>query len=239
VQVLFYIRRWSEVLLSSWQERTKHGSTETLPEFLLGPTANPAANPAINFGTCLKGLATSFGIANLRLVCYSNLVDSKADIFRHFLATFVGLPDLASAAAERANTSAGMYATEIIRSLNVVQRIEEGAVEGRLGFTYLARSRELDTTELQAAMALSVDELIFDEDTPALQLLHTQLFVTYSACLVDPRLAQRLFVPKRGRLQFINQDYLLLHGAADALRHLYRTLRPTGDVLARAATIRR
>jgi hypothetical protein len=224
VQVIFYVRRWSDILFSSWQEVTKHGSTQTLPDFLGGTIMNPAATQSINIALYLERFERTFGISNLRLVSYSNLVDSHADIFRHFLATFVGLPELPHIRTDWANISADMYKTEIIRSLNAVERLETGAAKGRVGFAYLSRSDELEKPELKAAMARSISEIIFDDDTPALRALHEQLFVRYASCLVDPRLAHRLFVPKRRGLQFINQDYLLLPEAVNALRVLYRTL---------------
>ena len=47
VKIVFYVRRWSELLPSSWQESIKQGQCWTLPEYMLLSLQNVAhARPA-------------------------------------------------------------------------------------------------------------------------------------------------------------------------------------------------
>jgi hypothetical protein len=43
--IIFYCRRWSELLPSLWQEKVKHGCDETFPEFFSANIADPLASP--------------------------------------------------------------------------------------------------------------------------------------------------------------------------------------------------
>jgi hypothetical protein len=45
VSIIFYCRRWSELIPSAWQEVVKHGGAEGLPEFLAQHLINPVGRP--------------------------------------------------------------------------------------------------------------------------------------------------------------------------------------------------
>jgi hypothetical protein len=124
VTVIFYCRRWSELLPSLWQERVKHGHDETFPEFFSINVNDPFESIVMNFARRLDIYSTVFGRETIKLVSYSNLCDAGIDLAEHFFEAFLpqhrplidGLPDLPVA---RPNQSLPLLDIEVIRALRV------------------------------------------------------------------------------------------------------------------------
>jgi hypothetical protein len=70
VTIIFYCRRWSELLPSLWQEKIKHGYDETFPEFFAINVSDPFESVMMNFAQRLKVYTDIFGRENVRLVSY-------------------------------------------------------------------------------------------------------------------------------------------------------------------------
>jgi len=124
VTVVYYCRRWSELLPSCWQERIKHGDDQPLPEFLLLLTSHAHRSALANYGIVLDRYLGVFGAANVRVVSYSNVIDSQVDLAEHFVATFLpALPGgLPATSDSRPNASLAATDIEMIRVLNALHR---------------------------------------------------------------------------------------------------------------------
>ena len=91
-RVIFYCRRWSELLPSGWQELVKHGHTNTLPEFFSAHVVNAPGSNIINYGQALDRYAEHFGLKNISLVYIAISLMTMGDLFVHFCHNFLSGP---------------------------------------------------------------------------------------------------------------------------------------------------
>ncbi len=148
VQVIFYCRRWGELLPSGWQEVVKQGDIMTFPEFLSGHMVNSFGSHILNFGLTLGRYAEHFDISTIRLVSYSNIVDSREDLFVHFCQNFLGWSEPSAPSQGRSNASIDVAEVEIIRALNVLHRAHYGPKRATMFHAYLdskTKSRSLQS----------------------------------------------------------------------------------------------
>lgn len=218
VTIVFYARRWSELIPSCWQEIVKHGSIRTLPEFALSCLANPWTSPIVNFDLVLAKYRAVFGAASIRLVSYNAVLDAGEDLLSHFCRLFLGWPDLPDFDTERVNVSHNVAETEIVRALNALEwtRAREGQ---QLLYHRYARARAaLPLDWLIQQMNYEADAILIDDATSALAQLHGQLFEQYRSALVPPNHATDLFRPRARPVTHIRTDYLMTAWVMETLR---------------------
>jgi hypothetical protein len=222
VQVVYYCRRWSELLPSGWQEMIKHGETTTFPEFLSRHMVNAFGSHVMNFGHTLARYAEHFGLPNISLVSYSHIVDAGDDLLVNFCRNFLSWPDPPLPAQGRVNVSLSPVEAEVVRALNAINSAHGGE---RSNGTFLAFQRAkptLDLSDLLAAVESHVSYLRVNEGLGPLQHLHAELFRQFGALLVEPRAGPWLFTPKISDIPYIRQDYLLARGLAATLLDVYK-----------------
>jgi hypothetical protein len=224
--VIFYCRRWSELLTSLWQERVKHGNDETFPEFFAAHISNPLSSPVFNFAYALDKYASAFGKENVRIVSYSNVCDNKLDLAEHFFDTFLpkyrsvldGLPPTADA---RPNRSLPMLDIEVIRSLNSFHAMNGGNRGAELRAWYLAHSGQFDLSELFSAIGSNMQTLRFSDASAAVARLHDKVLTGYAGLMVEPALDGRLFDTQVRDIRFAQPRYLMNRAAHSALEGVY------------------
>ncbi len=91
--MVFYCRRWSELIPSLWREAIKHGSLTTFPEFVLSCLADPVSAEELNFDLVLARYMSVFGARALRLVSYNGVMEAQMDLLTHFCQHFLGWSD--------------------------------------------------------------------------------------------------------------------------------------------------
>ncbi len=227
VTIAYYCRRWSELLPSCWQERVKHGSDQPLPEFLLLLTAHAHRSAMANYGIVLDRYLGVFGPGRVRVVSYSEVIDSHLDLAEHFVATFLpplsgGLPP-----AQEARPNASLAATEIemIRVLNALHRRRGGEPSSAIRGWYRQYAGTLDLSAITAAMTKATVTMQFSDAIPALDLLHRRLFEQYRELMAPPVSANRLFRPRHRDLALVRQDYLADPTIAVRVEHIYQGFR--------------
>ncbi len=234
VEIIFYCRRWSELLPSTWQTLVKQGSDTPFPVYAAGVLARSIST--LNYSVVLDRYSEVFGHEALSLVSYSNLVDEGEDIAAHFLTRFLGCTDLSPLKKGvdrwkgKPNASLNVIDTEILRALNAISRRERGKGEDAVRRNFMTQRESLDLASLRAAIKEHVRILPFPEDKHMLKKLHQAIVRDYGDRMVEPKKAGRLFAPKRGEIQFVSSDYLFAPGAMQALMEAYRqliALRPT------------
>jgi hypothetical protein len=227
VTVVYYCRRWSELLPSCWQERIKHGDDQPLPEFLLLLTAHAHRSALANYGIVLDRYLGVFGAANVRVVSYSNVTDSQADLAEHFVVTFLpALPGGLPAASEvRPNASLAATDIEMIRVLNALHRRCGGEPGSAIRGWYLRHAGTLDLSGITAAMTKASVTMAYSDAIPSLELLHQRLFQQYRELMVPPVSANRLFRPRQQDLAFVRQDYLTDPTIAAQVEQIYQGFR--------------
>ena len=225
VRVVFYVRRFSELIPSSWQEGIKQGQCYTMPEFLLLHLQAPNHSRLLNFDLKISVFAQAFGHDNIYLVPYSELRDRGIDIFQHFCEMFLDWadPPLTPDAAE-ANASRDHRDTELLRALNSIAR-RHGTEDGsRLRRALDAHRRKLEVTTVTQAIHRNSTRIRLNDTWPILQGLHNRIHKAYETRLVGPRQSGELFRPKPIDLRYTTGDYLGEPGVAEALLAAYEEL---------------
>ncbi len=230
VTVMFYCRRWSELLPSLWQERVKHGHNETFPEFFSINAGDPLKSIVMNFARRLDIYAKVFGRENIRLVSYSNLCDAGIDLAEHFFDSFLprhrslidDLPDLPVA---RPNQSLPPLDIEVIRALNAFNARSGMPLSSALRDWYIANAGRFDLADLFAAIQANAATLPFSDASSSTQLLQDTLSATYGDLMVQPSQPGCLFAPGAAEVVFFRQRYLTNRVARETLDKVYAAFR--------------
>jgi len=124
VSFVYFIRRQHELLISSWQERTKSGGEQLWSEHFLKHIIRPFASPLLNHYVVLKHYGEVFGFENVHLVDYNYLVDEGTNVF-DFLMEYLGVRGLqkVSGFGKIINKSISSVEAEILRALNSLCKI--------------------------------------------------------------------------------------------------------------------
>ena len=223
VEIVFYCRRWSELIFSGWQETIKHGSRRTFPEFAAGHLGNPSGSTLINYALVLDKFAAVFGSANVRLVSYSNLSASRANILRHFAETFLDWPHPPTSPG-LANTSLGMFEAEMVRALNAIHWSRTGSESGQLYACYQRTAPLTDAAPIVREMERDIGVLKVNEGVPGLSTVHHDILAKYGDHLVPPKPGSRLFTPTLANVAFVRDTYALDPTCNAYLTKLYNEL---------------
>jgi hypothetical protein len=225
VRIVFYSRRWSDLLPSAWQEGLKHGRIHTLPAFLLQHLQSPRHSRVCNPDAVLETYMDRFGRASVSIACYSDIIDRGIDLFEHFAANFLAWPDAERVPLKRRpNPSRDAKETELIRALNAHGQARGMPATSRLRWAYDRLKDPSLPAALYPAMDLHTKTLELDDNIAGLASLHKALVRNYSSHLVGPRPPGRLFEPKTATLTYISADYLSEPGAGGALRQMYKRI---------------
>ena len=227
VTIVFYCRRWSEIMPSVWQERIKHGFSETFPQFAAAALADPNRLEFLQFGSVLDRYAAVFGKTSLRIVCYN----AVSDLAGHFMETF--LPEQAAlleksspVLEERPNRSLPPVQTEIVRVLNLIHRAHEGAQGSAVREWFLRDGQRYDLTRLSGTIQAHLTTLRLSDAEPALDTIHRRLWAEYKDCVVDPHPADGFFAPVVRDIPYAEPRYLadpVIRDQYDALYRAFRT----------------
>lgn len=227
--VVFYCRRWSELIPSSWGEMVKHGSLMLLPEFVLSCLGNPAASSLVNFNLVLARYAAVFGAGNLRIASYNGVLESNEDLLTHFCRSFLGWPNVPPSGFGQVNVSLDMVDSEIIRALNALEWTRARDARQRLYHRFVATRANLPIRWLvENAMQYVVDRLRIDDAAPALAQLRGAIVERYRSVLVPPLPDGGLFEPRSAEVLYIREDYLMAPGVIEKLREMQTTLLAAG-----------
>jgi hypothetical protein len=227
--VVFYCRRWSELIPSSWREMVKHGSLMTLPEFVLSCLSDPAASTMVNFGLVLSRFAAVFGVGNLRIASYNGVLEAGEDLLTHFCRCFLGWPDVPPSGFGEVNVSLDMVDSEIIRALNALEWIRAREGRLRLYHRFMTAREGLPVRWLvEQSMQYVVDCVRINDAAPGLAQVHAGIVERYRPVLVAPLPKGALFEPRSSEVLYIRPDYLMAEGVMETLRGMQTTLLGAG-----------
>lgn len=223
--IVFYLRRWSELMPSSWQEIVKQGYSTTFPEMMANSLMDPYTSATINYAFQLDRFGQVFGIDSLSLVSYSNIIDQGHDVGEHFFKAFLGWPDAPLTSGIRPNASLNIFDVELIRVLNAIEWEKLQHRSDRLRLKYLETQEELGLDNVFRAMEGHRMTARFNEDAPNLRRLHEEIYATYGRRLIPPEAGRYLFVPRTSIVEYIGQDYLAEEGILDQLTAVWKKIR--------------
>jgi hypothetical protein len=226
VTIIFYCRRWSEILPSLWQETVKHGDDDTFPEFLARHLADPIGSPVLNLTHAVDRYASVFGRSNVAVVSYSNICDQRLDLAEHFVANFLPhfrqmAADLPGSREQRPNQSLSAQDIEIIRALNSFSFRDGLPRASRLRDWVFQQRGSLDLSALYSVIDSSMTTLRLSDASAALDLLHKRIFEAWHDRLTQPCLSGLLFEPRAVDLRFASSRYLTNAAAQGRFAEIY------------------
>jgi hypothetical protein len=117
IEVIYYARRWDQLLPSAWQELVKHGHSTSYLEFLNRQISAPRASKFLNYMIPLDHWSESVGAGNIRIFSYDNILAQGQDIVQHFCREMLDL-ELAIDTPRQDNPRQTAANTETLRQLN-------------------------------------------------------------------------------------------------------------------------
>ncbi len=218
VQIVFYLRRWSELLPSSWQEGVKHGQFRTLPEYILSHIQQPQTSRVLNFDLKLSRFATVFGEASIRLVAYTELRDRGIDLFQHFAAKFLDWPDApVRRKLPTPNSSRAIEDAELLRAVNAMAARRGATPDAALRRRLDTLHDQLELEPLFTSMRNHQRNIHLNDGGAALRELHRTLMLAHIGQVVEPKRNKVLFRPRSANLAYIDGDYQLEPGVVPTL----------------------
>lgn len=226
VSIVYYCRRWSGLLPSVWQERVKHGATETLPQFVSAALASASQLSFVDFDRVLARWRQAFGRDAIHLVSYDAVIGSNSDIAAHFVHTFLpevgaALGGVADILGTQPNRSMTPLEVEAVRALNALHGAGGGVAGAAVREWITQGGNALVPEALLSAMARHTQQLELSDAMHGLEGLHAALAAKYRDRLVQPVPSRGLFEPSINRVAWIAPDYTREPTTRDALVALY------------------
>ena len=225
VEIVFYARRWSDLIHSQWQQIVKEGALETFPEFYARTLAYAADNQMINQKIVLDRFAEVFGRDSLRIFSYSNLQDNDQDIAENFFRYVLDWDQDLILRQDIVHELMGIFLTELIRCLNVLEAARIGA-SGYSTFAAYAALRDTpavheDVRRIFASMGDNVGQIRIDDNALLLQTIFTQMNEQYADRLVNKEFGSVFFKKRNRSFSFVRPDFLLEDGISAAVRRVH------------------
>jgi len=218
--IVYYVRRWSELIMSSWSEMMGQGWTIPFPEYVLSLIENPEAVPAINADINLSRLAKVFGKSNVKVTSYNSVLERGGDIFRHFARHYLGRPDHALPAVTLVNPSASPVESELRRVLNILDQQAGQPRSARMASHLERRRGSLDLSLIYQYLERFKRYTPLDDRRPAISAILTKNRQDYAICATPPVPRDRFYAAQTLTAAFIGQDYALAPGVAETLMAL-------------------
>lgn len=225
-EIVFYCRRWSQLLFSCWQETLKYGQFWTFPEFAAGHLGNPFGSSIINYSLALDKYAKAFGAASLRIVSYTDLVESQRDIFCDFASKFLGIEN-SKGLSFKPNVSMTAECAEIVRAVNEIHRVRDN-IQANC-YESIANCFAEKIRHLTEFMRYDIRSLVINEGVPGLSTVHDAIFSAYGNCLVERKSNSKFFVPTMAKINFPGPGYLHFESAYKLIRSLYDDVRQSAS----------
>jgi hypothetical protein len=209
-QIIFFARRWSELLQSRGQEHIRQGGTQLLPEFIAGILTDPFGSETINFSLVLDRFAKAFGPSRLKVLSYNNILERGDNLLSYFAAKILGIDDLPILSPTPAHASLSIENIELVRALNVLRTRHGAKFPCQMG-NLVAAVLEHPLRHTRQAMAGSVAEIPFDGFTEPFNTLYGSVVAKYGQAIEkefdEPD--RLLFKRQRSSLRYIDSNYLL------------------------------
>ena len=226
IEIVYYVRRWSERIPSGWRQSIMMGQYRTFPEFYARLVDNAIAKAEVNPTVVWRKYENVFGRQNLKIVSFSNLVDHGVDLFKHFCEVVVGIREAPhiKEGLIRQNAGVDMVQTEIIRAINYMHYMETRRYDPsmRIKFDLLKKHDKLcDLRAIEEHMKTDIREVQIKDGASFLRPIF-EAISTYRDRLVSPEYGRRFFERRDSRVQLIGQDYLFRKGAVKEVEKLFR-----------------
>lgn len=224
-QIVFFVRKWSGLLPSLWQEVVKHGSTLEYPYFVLQHLISPYNSNRLNSQKICHLFAKFFSRQSLKIVFYDYLYEQQEDLFDFFLNKFCGISQKIAGdfQGKILNKSFDPRDIEIIRALNILDLKMARPLKQEIRGQYYLEKNHLEVRhKLFEIMSGFYSEFeIKDSGFVSFQFFQ-QLIKKYQDCLVT--LPTEAFFSTNKKFKFIDSSYFICEPALENIRLLYDDL---------------
>jgi hypothetical protein len=224
VQVVYYLRRFSERMPSLWKQEIKAGRTVTLPEAVARATRMPIDGPEYNATLLWERWVNVFGRASLRIVSLNNLREHKIDLFDHFAVTFLKWSGTMRPKRPTVHESPDAVDTEMGRALNALHLARGGTETQGVFVAYQAIKPQLEFGPILAAMERHTATIRIDDKATAFLPVY-QALTEYKDRLASPEYGTEMFTRGVSDVSYVRQDYVWQPGVMPAMQTIYRAVR--------------
>lgn len=235
VEIVFYVRRWTDRIPSVWRELMTEGHHATFPEYYARVLTAPDNKGVVDYSLSWRRFERVFGRDSLRLVSFNNLLDNGIDLFEHFCEVILGWPAVPKVDRSliRENAGAGAIKTEIVRALNFLYSAETSRAEPTMRKLFDEQVQDgYDLRTIEGHLQTDMREHQIDDgatDVRSTWDAHLRWnwdrISEYQDRLVSPEYGKELFTRRTARVQYVGQNYLFRKDAADELMKLYKWMR--------------
>lgn len=141
--IVYYVRRWTDLLRSNWQEKIKHGDIMQFPGFMFGQFIHALDSPIVNYNLVLGKYADVFGPEHILVRCYDNIVQTGGNVFDDIISLALRAPPPISGRPYLENPSFQPFEIEIIRYLNCALFAEGEQRSSRVREAYMSVRKSL------------------------------------------------------------------------------------------------
>ncbi len=232
VEIVCYVRRWSDRIPSIWRETVAAGYYATLPEYYAKVMTAAENIGVVNYVQSWSRFEKVFGRDSLRLVSFDNLIGHGVDLFENFCEAILELRDVPKVDASLIYQNAGLgtIKTEILRALNFLYFAQTSRVDPAMYEKFTQQVQDgYDLQTIEGHLKTDMRELQIDDDVAELRSTWAaHLRSTWNAMnayldrLVSPEYGKEFFRRRTARVQYVGQNYLLRQDAAGELMKLYK-----------------
>ncbi|WP_434637400.1 hypothetical protein MLC35_01055 [Sulfurimonas sp. NW7] len=120
VKVIFFKRKFDDLIISNWQESIKHGNTQSCYHYLLNHISAPYSSSVLNITGVLEKYSKYFGKENLIIIDYNQAKEERKDIIDIFFQS-INKPEIKNIGTKaHINNSLNYTLVEVIRGLNIL-----------------------------------------------------------------------------------------------------------------------
>ena len=224
VEVIYYARRWEQLLPSVWQELVKHGHSQSYLEFLNHQTSAPLASVYLNYMNVLNRWSEAVGVDQLRIFAYDNLRSAGLDVVQHFCAHVLGI-QLQQVQPRQDNPRQTVGRCETLRMLNWL------AFGGKAGSPRVRMALDQHSARLQQDLADL--EAIYEPYIRRVRLCAPFVFPHVERRFLSVYGARVENLAEDGRLfhdreilpaPYVHSNYMLEEGVVPRLRQLLQQI---------------
>ncbi|GAB4233378.1 MAG: hypothetical protein Kow0049_16770 [Stanieria sp.] len=224
-QIVFFVRKWSELLPSAWQESVKHGNTKEYPQFILEHLCSPYSSKILNFNKVCKNYTKFFEQKDLKIVFYDVINNNEEDIFEFFLQEFCEFNEKIESeiAGKKINKSLESRDIEILRCMNILARQNKHPHPQQIRKIFFAEKNNIkERKELWEILSDFYSEFQINNVGVIPSQFFNNFIKEYQGCLVNQPYDD--FLKPNKKFNFIDSSYLLNKLASQKIHTIYEQL---------------
>lgn len=220
VEVIYYVRRWTDWLYSAWYEFIVHGSSDTFLEFALPHLADPEESEFLNIEKKIQKLVQAFGRESVKVVSFSAVVEARLDLFEHFCASFLTQSVAIQKGRSKSNVSYAPNELELMRAMQAIDRRSGKQPTSKVVERFRELRDQLDITQLLETLDRFERKIDLGTSYRRLRPILRGCRESYWDLIVGPVPNGFWYEELPPVVKYISLDYMLLAGMSETLFRL-------------------